>query len=113
MQYCGNEMSDKKFNKYTDHQNGDGGKNELENYETNEESSTPSPSTKIDLRNPHSIRRELASVYRDMRSGKIVSQDGTRLAYVLDIIRKSYETAVLQERLELIEHVVSNRMKLE
>ena len=31
----------------------------------------PIPPAKIDLRDAHSIRRELAAVYRDMRSGTI------------------------------------------
>lgn len=68
---------------------------------------TPQP--KIDLRDAHAIRRELGSVYRDMRSGRIASQDGTRLAYVLDMIRKAYETAVLAERLELLERTINPR----
>jgi len=62
---------------------------------------------KIDLRDAHAIRRERGSVYRDMRAGRIQSQDGTRLAYVLDMIRKAYETAVLAERLELLERTIN------
>lgn len=59
--------------------------------------------TKIDLRNAHAIRRELGSVYRDMRSKKIDAAEGTKLAYVLEMLRKSYETAVLEDRLNAIE----------
>ena len=69
----------------------------------------PIPPPKIDLRDAHAIRRELASVYRDMRNGTIEAQDGTRLAYVLDMIRKAYETSVLQERLELMERTIAHR----
>lgn len=65
--------------------------------------------TKIDLRNAHAIRRELASVYRDMRAEKIETADGTKLAYVLDMIRKSYETAVLEERINQIESTIRKR----
>lgn len=68
---------------------------------------TLAPMPKIDLRNAEAIRRELGSVYRDMRAGRIASQDGTRLAYVLDMIRKAYETAVLAERLELLERTIT------
>lgn len=68
---------------------------------------TLTPLPKIDLRDAHAIRRELASVYRDMRSGRIASQDGTRLAYVLDQIRKAYETSVLADRLEQLERIIS------
>ena len=70
---------------------------------------TPTPLQKIDLRDSHAIRRELASVYRDMRTGRIETQDGTRLAYVLDMIRKAYETGVLQDRLELLERTIEPR----
>ena len=69
----------------------------------------PIPPPKIDLRDAHAIRRELAAVYRDMRSGAIEAQDGTRLAYVLDMIRKAYETAVLADRLELLERTINPR----
>ena len=69
----------------------------------------PIPPAKIDLRDAHAIRRELAAVYRDMRSGTIETQEGTRLAYVLDMIRKAYETSVMQERLELIERTIAHR----
>lgn len=70
---------------------------------------TPSPHARIDLRDAHAIRRELAAVYRDMRSGEIQAQDGTRLAYVLDLIRKAFETGVLQDRLEALESTIVQR----
>lgn len=70
---------------------------------------TLTPLPKIDLRDAHAIRRELGSVYRDMRAGRIATQDGTRLAYVLDMVRKAYETAVLAERLEMIERTINPR----
>lgn len=49
------------------------------------------------------IRREMAAVYRDMRCGRLDCLDGTRLAYVLDLVRKSHETNVTRERLGAIE----------
>lgn len=70
---------------------------------------TLTPPLKIDLRNADAIRRELGSVYRDMRAGRMATQDGTRLAYVLDMIRKAYETAVLADRLELLERTINPR----
>ena len=76
---------------------------------TQEGELVPIPPPKIDLRDAHAIRRELASVYRDMRNGTIETQDGTRLAYVLDMIRKAYETSVMQERLELMERTIAHR----
>ena len=50
-------------------------------------------------------------VYRDMRTGKIPTQDGTRLVYALDMIRKAYETEVLKERITLIEQTLKTRCK--
>jgi hypothetical protein len=69
---------------------------------------TPTP-LKIDLRDSHAIRRELGAVYRDMRSGRIETQEGTRLAYVLDMIRKAYESAVLQDRIESMERTLRHK----
>lgn len=69
------------------------------------------PIPRIDLRDAHAIRREMAAVYRDMRAGLIVMQDGTRLAYVLDLIRKALETSVLEDRLSSLEHAISRRKK--
>ena len=48
-------------------------------------------------------RRELATLYRDARAGRVNTRDATRLAYILDMLRKAYETCVLQDRLEQIE----------
>ena len=58
---------------------------------------------KIDLHDAHAIRREMASVYRDMKAGVIDYPDGSRLVYVLDMIRKAYETAILEERITQLE----------
>lgn len=69
---------------------------------------TPTP-PKIDLHDAHALRRELASVYRDMRTGRIETQEGTRLAYVLDLIRKAFETEDIKKRIELIELTISRR----
>lgn len=62
-----------------------------------------SPPPKIDLRDAHAIRRELGSVYRDMRAGRIATSDGTKLAFVLDLLRRAVETSDLQDRIALIE----------
>jgi len=66
---------------------------------------TPTP-LKIDLRDAAAIRRELGSVYRDMRAKRIDPADGTKLAYVLDAIRKAYEAEVLAARLEILERTL-------
>lgn len=55
------------------------------------------------------IRGEMAAVYRDMRAGRIDCNDGTRLAYVLDLLRKTHENNVMQERLGALERAVGVR----
>jgi hypothetical protein len=55
------------------------------------------------------IRKEMAAVYRDMRAGRIDCNDGTRLAYVLDLLRKTHETNVVKERLGALERAVGVR----
>jgi len=87
-----------------------GGKNQRQTNDEQGEILDPAP-PKIDLRDAHAIRRELAAVYRDMRAGSIESQDGTRLAYVLDMIRKAFETAVMQDRIEALERTLNQRRK--
>jgi len=62
----------------------------------------PTP-RKINLMDANAIRREMGAVYRDMRSAKIETQEGTRLAYVLNMLRMAYETSVLEERIEKLE----------
>jgi hypothetical protein len=55
------------------------------------------------------VRFEMGRVYRQMRSGKVKSQDGTRLAYVLSMIGKLIESSDLQARLEALEKAMSQR----
>lgn len=43
----------------------------------------PTVSRKIDLATPRDVRREMASVYRDARAGRIPTSDATRLIYCL------------------------------
>lgn len=86
-----------------------GGNREPETFDAEGLPINPTPMPKIDLRDPHAIRRELGSVYRDMRAGRILTQDGTRLAYVLDRMLKAYETAALLERDDLLNKSMSPR----
>jgi len=69
------------------------------------------PTTRINLHDAHAIRRELASVYRDMRSGRLETQDGTRLSYVLNQLLRAYESCVLQDKIEAIETTINTRQK--
>jgi len=62
----------------------------------------PSDNKKINLHDSYAIRCELGRVYRDMRSGKVEAQDGTRLGYMLNLLLKAYETSVLETDLREI-----------
>lgn len=66
------------------------------------------PRPKVDLHDGHAIRRELATLYRDARAGRVNTRDATRLAYILDMLRKAYETCVLQDRIEQIEKTIEH-----
>lgn len=49
------------------------------------------------------VRLEMAKVYRDMKSQKIPTHDGTRLVYVLGQIGKMIELHDIEKRIELLE----------
>jgi hypothetical protein len=55
------------------------------------------------------VRIEMAKVYRDMKRGKIATQDGTRLAYVLAQVGKLIEAGELEKRIEALEIVLRQR----
>ena len=59
----------------------------------------PTPRAKIDLRNLEAVRREMGKVYREMRSGELQPESGTRLVYVLDRIGKLIEVEQIEQRL--------------
>ena len=63
----------------------------------------PIPTPPVNLHNLEAVRREMARVYRDMRTRKIDSQDGTRLVYVLSQIAKVHEIAVLEKKVAELE----------
>lgn len=85
------------------------GKFPAEAHDSQDDSLLPTPHVKIDLRDAHAIRREFAALYRDMRAGRLDPHDGCKLAYVLNLLRQSYEAAVLEERLELLERSMAPR----
>ncbi len=70
---------------------------------------TPLRRRAVDLANLHDVRREMCRLYRDMRSKKIDTQDGTRMVYVLVQIAKILELADMQPRLEAIERAIGSR----
>ncbi len=67
----------------------------------------PDPTHPRRLRLPLStavdVRKELARLYRQMKVGRIPAADGTKLAYVLNILRQTIETSDIEQRLEALE----------
>lgn len=61
------------------------------------------PKRRIDLSSLRDVRLELAVVYRQMDSGEIESQEGTRKAYVLKTIGDVIEMADLERRIAELE----------
>ncbi len=85
-----------------------------ENLEKSTSELIPLPSTKkIDLHNLTAIRREMNSVYRDARNGKIEDAAGTKLIYMLSIITKVYESEVLEADLREIKNTLQIRQNTE
>lgn len=70
---------------------------------------TPTPP--IGLHNVKAVRREMASVYRDMRTGRIDVNEGTKLVYALDRIREAFKTEELETKLQVIESTLKLRNK--
>ena len=57
------------------------------------------PTPRINLSTSEDIRREMAKVYRETRSNKILPTNGTKLVYMLVNILKAYEVTELEKRL--------------
>lgn len=61
------------------------------------------PTPRINLSTSEDIRREMARVYRETRSNKILPTNGTKLVYMLINILKAYEVTELEKRLTDLE----------
>jgi len=55
------------------------------------------------------VRREMARVYRQMRHGRIDTQDATRMTYVLTQIAKIIQTTELEARIDAVERALGTR----
>jgi hypothetical protein len=49
------------------------------------------------------VRRELAKLYRETRSGLIEPADSTKMGWLLGEVRKAIETGQIEKRLEILE----------
>ena len=72
---------------------------------------TPPASPRINLSSIEDVRREMARVYRDMRSREIDPQDGTRLTYVLAQLGKMHELVEVEQRVMALERVLKQRKR--
>jgi len=70
----------------------------------------PPPHRRISLVTVDDVRVEMARVYRDMRCGRLASQEGTRLAYVLDRIARAIEGADIERRVVQLEQTAAKRV---
>jgi len=67
----------------------------------------PPSASPINLHDIAAVRREMGKVYRDARAGKIDSQDGTRLVYILTQIAKLHEAEELERRVQQLEKLTN------
>lgn len=58
---------------------------------------------RINLASSEDVRREMAKVYRESRSGKLATSEATKLVYMLTQILKAHELYVLEKRLLSLE----------
>jgi hypothetical protein len=63
---------------------------------------TPTPA-KIKLNELEDVRREMASVYREARAGRMDTSEAGRLAYILTGIGKLIEATEIEKRLVQME----------
>lgn len=71
----------------------------------------PTPSPTIHLKTLDDVRVEMAKVYRDMKLGKLPTQEGTRLVYVLSQIGRVIEADQIAVRVEAVERTLKLRGK--
>jgi hypothetical protein len=83
------------------------------------DASSPPPPRKLDLATLPDIRREMARLYRDMRSGEMSTNDGSRCAFVLGQIGRllveehemSLETTSAKSYDDFLDEVLAARPK--
>jgi len=61
------------------------------------------PIPRINLSTAEDIRREMAKVYREARSKKMLATEASKLVYILTQILKATEVYLLEERLSELE----------
>ena len=69
------------------------------------------PMERVRLSNTDDIRRELAAVYREAKLGRLPTSEATRLAYMLDLLRRGFEQTRLEQRIAHIEALLAAQAK--
>jgi hypothetical protein len=62
----------------------------------------PSP-RRINLDSLDNVRREVARLYREARSGMLPTSEATRLAFLLQVLAKLHEVTTLERRIAALE----------
>ena len=70
---------------------------------------SPPSYKRIRLRSVVNVAAELARLYRDARSGRIETGDATKLAHILDVLRRCLETSDIEKRLAWLEATLQER----
>jgi hypothetical protein len=60
---------------------------------------------RCDLNNVNDIKKEMAKLYREARSGLVPTQDATKLTWMLGELRKTIELSDFEQRLEQLEQL--------
>jgi hypothetical protein len=77
-----------------------------------QETVPPPPGPKrIKLRSASNVAAELARLYRDARSGRTHPAEATKLAHILDVLRRCLEASDIEKRLALLEATLQEREK--
>lgn len=73
------------------------------NAEEQTEATPHAKRVRLKLTTADDICKEYQRLYRAMKAGNIPPADGTKLAFVLNLLRQAIETGDLAKRLELLE----------
>lgn len=69
----------------------------------------PPPRPRLRLTTVREVRRELAKLYTEARTGKIETSDATRLAYLLTSLANMIRDSEMEERIEALEAEIKAR----
>lgn len=68
----------------------------------------PTPQT-IHLKTADDIRLEMGKVYREMRTGRLPMEGGTKLVFVLGQLNRAIETSLIESRTDALHRVLQGK----